>query len=86
MTGSMPNQTAPRKANSSSRIKDFARKKRKGGKLDVRYVGPFVIVKSLSRGVYQLVSEDGKSTVRATGAHLKPYNKATPAPSFVSDA
>ena len=31
--------------------------------------------RKLVEGVYELISEDGKSTVRATGAHLKPYNK-----------
>lgn len=61
--------------------KDFKRKKRKGGKLDMRFLGPYIIKKALSRGVYELVSEDGKSTVRATGAHLKPYHRGSPDPS-----
>ena len=55
--------------------KDFRRKKRKEGKLGVRFLGPYIIQKVFSRGVYEMISEDGKSTVRATGAHLKPYNK-----------
>ena len=50
--------------------KDFMRKKRRGGKLDSRYLGPFTISKMLGRGTYQLTCADG-STVRATGAHLK---------------
>ena len=51
--------------------KDFTRRKRKGGKLDHRFLGPFVIKQQLSRGVY-LLNQDGKE-VKATGAHLKPY-------------
>ena len=57
--------------------KDFTRKKRRGGKLDVRYLGPYIIQRQLQRGTYELVTEDGKSTVRATGAHLKPYNRSS---------
>eukprot|EP00731_Ephydatia_muelleri_P024412 Em0016g683a len=34
--------------------KDFTRKKRKGGKIDCRYVGPFVITKSLGKLSHQL--------------------------------
>ena len=56
--------------------KDFKRKKRKGGKLDERYVGPFVISAVLTRGVYQLTSQDGKNMLKATGAHIKPYKEA----------
>ena len=55
--------------------KDFTRKKRKGGKFDERFLGAYIIQKVLSNGSYQLVSDDGKHTVRATGAHLKPYNQ-----------
>ena len=54
--------------------KDYRRKK-KGRKLDARFLGPYVIQRELQRGTYELRTEDGKSTVRATGAHLKPYNK-----------
>ena len=54
--------------------KDFMRKKRRGGKLDTRYLGPYIISKVLGRGTYELTSADG-SKVRATGAHLKPYFK-----------
>ena len=32
--------------------KDFTRKKRRGGKLDHRWKGPFVITASLGRGLY----------------------------------
>ena len=34
--------------------KDFTRKKRKGGKLDMKWLGPFRIVGSLGRGLYRL--------------------------------
>ena len=55
--------------------KDFKRKKRKGGKLDARFLVPYVINKKLGRGIYELMTEDGKSTVRVTGTHLKPFNR-----------
>ena len=58
--------------------KDFKRKKRRGGKLEARFLGPYIIQSELQRGTYKLVTEDGKSTVRATGAHLKPYNRSSP--------
>ena len=45
--------------------KDFKRKKRKGGKLHARFLGSYVINKKLGRGIYELMTEDGKSTVRA---------------------
>ena len=32
--------------------KDFKRKKRKGGKLDARFFGPYFINKKLGRGIY----------------------------------
>lgn len=35
-------------------LKDFNRKKRKGGKLDFRWRGPFVITSSLGRGLFKL--------------------------------
>lgn len=34
--------------------KDFTRKKRKGGKLDYRWNGPYKIVASLGRGLFRL--------------------------------
>ena len=54
--------------------KDFMRKKRRGGKLDTRYLGPYIISKMLGRGTYELTCAHG-SKVRATGAHLKRYFK-----------
>ena len=34
--------------------KDFLRKKRKGGKLDAKWVGPYKFAKSLGKGLYRL--------------------------------
>ena len=56
--------------------KDFTRKKRKGGKLDSKWIGPFKITKSLGKGLYSLESfDDPPVTVgRVNGVHLKPWN------------
>ena len=40
-------------------LKDFNRKKRKGGKLDFRWQGPFVIISSLGRGLFKLKEQHG---------------------------
>lgn len=40
--------------------KDFRRKKRKGGKLDYRWMGPYVITNSLGRGLFCLKEIKGK--------------------------
>ena len=56
--------------------KDFTRRKRKGGKLEIRFLGPYAISKVLPHGTYELT--DRKSTVRVTGAHLKLYHPASP--------
>eukprot|EP00731_Ephydatia_muelleri_P011380 Em0006g274a len=58
---------------------DFTRKKRKGGKMDCRYVGPFVITKSLGKGLYSLASVESpkKVTKSVNGVHLKPYLSPT---------
>ena len=58
--------------------KDIKRKRRRGGKLEQRYIGPFVVSAVVSRGVYRLTSQDGKIVVKATGAHLKAYKKPNP--------
>ncbi len=39
--------------------KDFTRKKRRGGKLDYRWEGPFIITKALGKGLYQLKESNG---------------------------
>ena len=58
--------------------KDIRRKRRRGGKLEQRYIGPFVVSGVVSRGVYRLTSQDGKTVVKAIGAHLKAYKKPNP--------
>jgi len=40
--------------------KDFLRKKRRGGKLDTRWQGPYVIVSSLGRGLFKLKELHGE--------------------------
>ena len=56
-------------------MKDFTRKKRKGGKLDMRWKGPYTIVKILGKGLYTLEAADlsGKIIDRVHGTHLKAY-------------
>ena len=55
-------------------VKDFNRKKRKGGKLDYKWKGPYIITKSLGRGLYSLQAEDNSHEIsRVNGAHLKKY-------------
>lgn len=39
--------------------KDFLRKKRKGGKLDYLWQGPFIITATLGKGLYRLKEENG---------------------------
>ena len=62
--------------------KDFNRKK-KGGQMDAKYVGPFVISKNLGKGLYALQSIENPGHVldRVNGVHLKPYLMPPPSPS-----
>ena len=55
--------------------KDFTRKKRAGGKLDHRWIGPYQISCALGRGLYRLQSAENPTTVvtRVNGVHLKKY-------------
>ena len=55
--------------------KDFLRKKRKGGKLDPKCVGPYIITVKLSKGFYSLQSVANSSDCikRVNGAHLKVF-------------
>ena len=53
--------------------KDFRRKKRRGGKLDFCWEGPYTITKSLGRGLYCLENEHKEVLDRVCGIHLKPY-------------
>ena len=56
-------------------VKDFRKKKRAGGKLCTRFIGPYVILKKANRGVYCLRSVSDNSEKQVTGAHIKPYMK-----------
>ena len=55
--------------------KDFRRKKRAGGKLDTPYIGPYLITKGHSKGMYrlQLVGDKTSTIERISSAYLKPY-------------
>ena len=54
--------------------KDFRRKKRAGGKMDTRYVGPYVITKCVGKGLYYLSDVASNGMVqKVSGAYLKPY-------------
>ena len=56
--------------------KDFYRKKRKGGKLDPRWLGPYIITQKLSKGFYSLqsVANPSDCVKRVNGAHLKAFH------------
>ena len=53
-------------------MRNFSRKKVKGGKLTERFLGPYTIINVMSHGVYEIRNEEGK-TSHATGSHLKMY-------------
>ena len=55
--------------------KDFTRRKRKGGKLDTKWTGPFEITASLGCGLFSLKDCNNPATVisRVNGVHLKKY-------------
>lgn len=57
-------------------LKDFNRRKRKGGKLDHKWTGPYVISHHLGKGLYSLKGIDNPEVIvsRVNGAHLKPYH------------
>ena len=52
-------------------LKDFKRKKTKGGKLLIRWKGPYTIVKLLGRGTYML-SDANSNTVQSIASHIMP--------------
>ena len=56
-------------------VKDFTRKKRKGGKLDMRWKDPYTIVQILGKGLYTLEAADLSRKIidRVHGTHLKAY-------------
>jgi len=55
--------------------KDFLRKKRKGGKLDFKWLGPYTITATLGKGFYSLQSITNSTDIikRVSGKHLKIY-------------
>ena len=54
--------------------KDFWRKRRAGGCLDSRWLGPFEVTKDAGKGFFSLKNlVDGKLITRIHGIHLKPY-------------
>lgn len=57
--------------------KDFTRKKRKGGKLDSKWVGPYYIREDLGKGFFklELVKTHGVTVERVNGSHLKLYRE-----------
>ena len=63
--------------------KDFMRKKRKGGKMDPQWLGPFKVARDLGKGFYSLKSIDNNSIVtkRIHGNHLIVYRSEVPSPS-----
>ena len=68
-------------------MKDFTRRKRKGGKMDKKWLGPYYITRCLGKGLYSLRAIDRPDVVvsRVNGAHLKPYNTPPSSPDNVSD-
>ena len=50
-------------------LKDFCRKKRKGGKLAMRYIGPYKITSATKKGQHPV----SRKTSKAIGSHLKVY-------------
>ena len=55
--------------------RDMTRKKRAGGKMDSKWIGPYRIMKSMGKGLYQIESADipNVKIQRVHGIHLKPY-------------
>ena len=54
-------------------LKDFGRKKRKGGKLTMRYIGPYDILSASKKGVFVLKHSVSGKISKAIGSHLKLY-------------
>ena len=54
------------------------RKKRAGGKLDFKWLGPYTVVKSMGRGLYQIQdTNDPKQKLKVHGIHLKLFHPST---------
>ena len=50
--------------------KDFTRRKRRGGKLDFRWQGHYVITKALGRGLYELKEQRGEKVLVYSVYHI----------------
>ena len=63
-------------------LRDFTRRKRKGGKMDLKWQGPYTITKCLGKALYALRAVDNIDVVvpRVSGGHLKPYSTPPPSP------
>ena len=53
-------------------LRNFSRKKVRGGKVTERFLGPYTIINVLPNGVYAIRNEEGK-TAHTTVSHLKMY-------------
>lgn len=59
--------------------KDFNRRKRKGGGMDYKWLGPYEVIKDVGRGFFALRCKDsGQVIERINGAHLKTYQTPSP--------
>ena len=54
-------------------MKDFSCKKRKEGKMDFRWFGPYCILKNFGKGIYLLQEQGTNKEWKVNGAHFKPY-------------
>lgn len=74
--GKKSSTTKPPKFTVGTKVlkKDFKRRSRKGGGLDPRWLGPFVITKDMGKGFFSLrCVQSGTLIPRIHGAHLKSY-------------
>ena len=56
--------------------KDFTRKRRRGGALDYRWLGPYTLSSNLGKGLYRLECvQTGAVIKRVNGFHLKPFRE-----------
>ena len=57
-------------------MRDLTRRKRKHGKMDLKWNGLYVITKSLGKGLYSIKDNGGVGQVisRVNGYHLKPFD------------
>ena len=62
-------------------MKDHKRRKRKGGKMDPKWLVPYTITRVLGKGLYQLKKLETDQVIeRVNGFHLKPYHTPPPSP------